>query len=76
MTTTTLERDVGVETLKQANAIIQQAIEESKGRFVVKMEVCVFPMLRNALHIVCQFTLFVLLLFLSLPVLSLALLAE
>lgn len=39
MTTTTLERDTGLEKLKQANMLIQQAIEESKGSFKIKMEV-------------------------------------
>lgn len=39
MTTTTLEREGGLERLRQANELIQEAIESSKGTFKIKMEV-------------------------------------
>ncbi len=40
VTTTTLERELGVETLKKAIAAIEKSIVASKGQFSVKMEVC------------------------------------
>ena len=39
VTTTTLERELGVETLKKAIAAIEESINASKGQFSVKMEV-------------------------------------
>lgn len=42
MTTTTLERDGGIAKLQEANDLIKEAIEKSKGSFKVKMEVGVF----------------------------------
>ena len=39
VTTTTLERELGVETLKKAIEAIEKAINESNGQFSVKMEV-------------------------------------
>lgn len=38
VTTTTLERELGVETLKKAIEAIEKAINESNGQFSVKME--------------------------------------
>ncbi|KAF6022728.1 EIF2S1 [Bugula neritina] len=38
MTTTTLERDGGIAKLQEANDLIKEAIEKSKGSFKVKME--------------------------------------
>ncbi|XP_057313330.1 eukaryotic translation initiation factor 2 subunit 1-like [Hydractinia symbiolongicarpus] len=38
ITTTTLERELALDTLTKANAAIKESIEKSKGNFVVKME--------------------------------------
>ena len=40
VTTTTLERELGIETLKKAIGAIEESISASKGQFSVKMEVC------------------------------------
>lgn len=39
VTTTTLERELGIETLKNAINAIEESISGSKGQFSVKMEV-------------------------------------
>jgi len=39
MTTTTLEREEGIQKLREANELIQATIEAAKGSFKVKMEV-------------------------------------
>ena len=39
MTTTTLERELGVETIKKAIKAIEDSINASNGQFNVKMEV-------------------------------------
>ena len=39
VTTTTLERELGIETLKKAINAIEESISGSKGQFSVKMEV-------------------------------------
>lgn len=39
VTTTTLERELGIETLKKAINAIEDSITASKGQFSVKMEV-------------------------------------
>ena len=39
MTTSTLEREGGIAKLQEANDLIKNAIEASKGTFTVKMEV-------------------------------------
>jgi len=38
VSTTTLEREVALETLNKANAVIKESIEKNKGNFVIKME--------------------------------------
>jgi len=38
VSTTTLERELALETLNKANAVIKESIEKNKGNFVIKME--------------------------------------
>jgi len=38
VSTTTLERELALETLNKANAVIKESIEKNKGNFVTKME--------------------------------------
>ena len=60
MTTTTLERELGVETIKKAIKAIEDSINASNGQFNVKMEVSTSALAWYFVlfvELVCQLTL-------------------